>query len=109
MSTRNQPLRWSLLTAALAALSLTACGGHESAAEKLPPNLNVVRGCVGEGGKPGCFTITDEKDKKTYSFRHPGARAGTYVQLVAGSGGAGDCGGAQIGVTTVTLIREQCN
>ena len=88
---------------------MTGCGGGTPQAASVPPNMKIVRGCVSDGDKPGCFKITDEQDKQTYSFKHPGAKAGTYVELVSAAPHAGDCDDKnQIGVSTVTVISDKC-
>jgi hypothetical protein len=101
------------ITAALIILLtmiMTGCGGGEPQAASTPPNMKVIRGCVMDGDKPGCFKIINEQDKQTYSFKHPGAVVGTYVELVSAAPHAGDCDDKnQIGVSTVTVISDKCS
>ena len=112
MTTRNRSLSFSHIAIVFGILSLfalVACSGGEQQSGVAPPNMKVIKGCVSEGDKPGCYKITDEQDKQVYSFKHPGAKAGTYVELVSAAPHPGDCDDKnQIGVTTVTVIRDTC-
>ena len=112
MTTRNKSFSFSHIAIVFGVLSLFAlfaCGGGEQQSNVAPPNMKVIKGCISEGDKPGCYKIVDETDKQTYSFKHPGAKVGSYAELVAAAPHAGDCDDKnQIGVTTVTVIKDTC-
>jgi hypothetical protein len=112
LTTRNRSLSFGYIAIVFAVLSLfalSACGGGEQQSNVAPPNMKVIKGCISEGDKPGCYKIVDEQDKQTYSFKHPGAKAGIYAELVTAAPHAGDCDDKnQIGVTTITVIKDQC-